>query len=920
MVRTPRTFGRLVLFWASVYLASVWVVALVWSVRRFRGDYLLVGAGHLLTAIGFAMIVSRPDPLRDTALFIRYSQGAALGFMAFAAVSLVDFRKTALLKFSYVPLVGALLLCGLLIFFGSGPAGSNAKVNLGPVQPIEAIRLLLALFLAGYFARRWELLRQIRGQAIREVRIPGWLNLPRIDYVVPVAVGIAAALTFFFLQKDLGPALVVSCIFLAAYAIARNRAGMAIAGLAVLVAGFYVGYKLNVSTSLAGRVQMWQSAWDNAARGGDQIAQAIWAVSTGSLLGTGLGLGDTRYLPAGHTDLMLAAIGEELGFIGLLSVAGIFALIAIRGFRTALRAGNDYGFFLAMVVTLFLILPVLIMAAGMIGVIPLTGVVTPFLSYGGSAMVANFVALGVLTSIRMNAATAPISRPFQTSVTSLASVLGIAAIVLLGVLLNVQVVRADNYVVKPHLGLQADGVRRYQYNQRVLDAAGLIPRGTIYDRQGLPLATSGDDVARRAAVEYRKHGIELDPSCTVPVAERCYPIGGAAFHLLGDAPGRRNWSATNTSYVERDAQDRLRGFNDHRELLPLLRHRYEPDHPEVTAFLNRKRDIRLTVDASLQIRVARILSKYAQRSASRHAAAVVIDPDTGHVLASVSYPFPGAPGDQSGESSDATESLLDRARYGLYPPGSTFKLVTAAAALRLDNGAGGATFTCSKVAGGRVGTRIPGWGLVRDDVLDAHPHGTINLHDAIVQSCNAYFAQLAVRLGPQRILDTAALVGVSVARDGSVGRLRATLPQAGYGQGDVVSTPLRMARIAAAIADDGILREPRIEALPSGKPETHTLLSPDAAAHLGQYLRDAVLTGTGRSLRAHPWRIAGKTGTAEVGGSPSHAWFVGFAPHGRAEKRVAFAIIIENAGYGGLAAAPAAGEIVAAAAASGLVR
>ena len=96
-------------------------------------------------------------------------------------------------------------------------------MNLGPVQPIEAIRLLLALFLAGYFARRWELLRQIRGRTIREVRIPGWLNLPRIDYVVPVAVGIAAALTFFFLQKDLGPALVVSCIFLAAYAMARNR-------------------------------------------------------------------------------------------------------------------------------------------------------------------------------------------------------------------------------------------------------------------------------------------------------------------------------------------------------------------------------------------------------------------------------------------------------------------------------------------------------------------------------------------------------------------------------------------------------------------------------------------------------------------------------------------------------------------------
>ncbi len=94
----------------------------------------------------------------------------------------------------------------------------------------------------------------------------------------------------------------------------------------------------------------------------------------------------------------------------------------------------------------------------------------------------------------------------------------------------------------------------------------------------------------------------------------------------------------------------------------------------------------------------------------------------------------------------------------------------------------------------------------------------------------------------------------------------------------------------------------------------------DAATRLGQYLRDAVLNGTGRSLRGHQWRIAGKTGTAEIGGAQSHAWFTGFAPHGAAEKRIAFAVIIENAGYGGLAAAPAAGEIVSAAAAGGLIR
>ena len=197
--------------------------------------------------------------------------------------------------------------------------------------------------------------------------------LPAIRLRAAVAVGIAAALLFFFLQRDLGPALFVSCVFLAIYAMARNRIGLAVAGLAVLVAGFYAGYALNISSTLSARVNMWQSAWDNVARGGDQIAQAMWALSTGGLFGTGLGLGDTRYMPAGYTDLPLAAIGEELGFVGLLCVVGAFAVIGWRGFRTAVRATNDYAFFLATILTLFLMFPVVLMAAGMLGVVPLTG-------------------------------------------------------------------------------------------------------------------------------------------------------------------------------------------------------------------------------------------------------------------------------------------------------------------------------------------------------------------------------------------------------------------------------------------------------------------------------------------------------------------------------------------------------------------
>jgi peptidoglycan glycosyltransferase len=202
------------------------------------------------------------------------------------------------------------------------------------------------------------------------------------------------------------------------------------------------------------------------------------------------------------------------------------------------------------------------------------------------------------------------------------------------------------------------------------------------------------------------------------------------------------------------------------------------------------------------------------------------------------------------------------------------------------------------------------------------------MHNALVHSCNAYFAQLALTLGPEPLVRTAARLGISLTPSNtSAQRVRETLPQIGYGQGDVVATPMRMARVAAAIASDGVLRDTHWEqtagrsAERAAEPaaERDVFLDRNASRLLAGYMRDVVLTGTGRSLKAHPWRIAGKTGTAELAGRASHAWFVGFAPYGTAIKRIAFAIILENAGYGGTSAAPVAGEIVTAAAQSGLL-
>jgi cell division protein FtsW (lipid II flippase) len=942
-VRSRGMFRRQVLLFSVLYVLGFHLVALVWRWRGIQGDRLLLATAHLLTAVAFSVLLSRPDPLRDSVLFVRYTEATVLGLVFMTGLSLIDFSAAAFVELSYLPLIGALSLSALLVLFGSGPGGSAAKVNLGPLQPIEAIRLLLALFLAGYFARRWELLRQLRSKVSGTFRLPPWIELPRGEYLLPVLVGVGAALAFFVLQKDLGPALFLCCVFLAVYAVARGRVGMAVAGFALLILGFYIGYRLHVSATLADRVRMWQSPWDNAAAGGDQVTHAIWAMATGGPFGTGLGLGDSRYLPAGHTDLILAAIGEELGAVGLIAVAVAYAVMAWRGFRIGRLAPNDYGFFLATALTLFLIVPALIMASGVIGVTPLTGIVTPFVSYGGSAMVANFAALGVLSAIRAVRRPPGDFTPFRVPMKYLGAALAVSALALTAVVINVQVVHANDYIVKPHLGTQADGGRRFEYNPRVLDLVRQMPRGTVYDRRGVPLATEDRGVIAGAREKYQRLGVSLEEACPEP-GERCYPLGGRAFHLLGDARTRVNWSAPNTSYVERDAEDRLRGFADHastiqttdsagrpmltvrreyRELVPALRHRYEPDHPAIAALRNRPHDVRLTIDANLQLRLSAIIAAYAKKSAGK-AAAVVIDPDTGDLLASASYPWPAArPSDGAASATgNVADPLLDRARYGLYPPGSTFKLVTASAALRQGSDFTKTAFTCLRLPDGRVGAKINGWSRpIRDDALDTHPHGTINMHDGLVHSCNAYFAQLAVQLGPDPLLDAAARLGISLTpSSNALARVRETLPQVGYGQGDVVATPLRMARVVAAVASDGVLHETHWVQSGAAPLKGDIFLDSVAARLLAGYMRDVVVSGTGRSLRGHALPIAGKTGTAELSGRPSHGWFIGFAPYRPATRRIAFAIIIENAGYGGASAAPAAGEIVTAAASAGLIK
>jgi peptidoglycan glycosyltransferase len=221
---------------------------------------------------------------------------------------------------------------------------------------------------------------------------------------------------------------------------------------------------------------------------------------------------------------------------------------------------------------------------------------------------------------------------------------------------------------------------------------------------------------------------------------------------------------------------------------------------------------------------------------------------------------------------------------------------------------------------GRVGGRVRGASRpVRDDPLDHTPHGTVDMHRALVVSCNAYFANLATLIGPQVLSEVASEAQIAVARAPAKDHLRHTLPYAGYGQGDVLASPLRMAGVAGALAAGGVLREVRVTADRPARSARTQWISTTGAAEMRTYMREAVTKGTGRVLAVHPIAIAGKTGTAEVDSRRSHSWFVGFAPFS-GKQPIAFAVIVEHAGYGARVAAPVAGDIVSAAQTFGLLQ
>jgi len=230
----------------------------------------------------------------------------------------------------------------------------------------------------------------------------GLLRLPPLPYLVPMVAMWAIALGIVVIQRDLGAALLFFAVFLLLLFIATARWSYVALGLVLFAAGSVLAYSLfdHVQT----RVDIWLDPWSDPLGAGYQVIQALIAFARGGLIGTGLGaglptVGGRLPIPAVHTDFPLAALGEELGLIGVLAILGVYLVIVERGLRIAASAADDFRAILAAGLALVVGVQAFIIAAGTLKLIPLTGITLPFISYGGSSLLANAVVVGLLLAI-----------------------------------------------------------------------------------------------------------------------------------------------------------------------------------------------------------------------------------------------------------------------------------------------------------------------------------------------------------------------------------------------------------------------------------------------------------------------------------------------------------------------------------------
>ncbi len=396
--------GDLSLIYGGYFLAACLVCHLFLRFRLPNADPYLFPLCALLAAIGLVVIYRIKDSLA-------FEQGSVfvLGLVLFCATIVLLRDYHVLERYRYL-----IATAGILLLLAPRLPGIGAQVNeaylgidLGPFnfQPSELAKICIVIFLASYLAEKRELL------SVAARRFLG-LTIPPLKHFGPLLIVWGAAMLMLVATRDLGSSLMFFGAFLALLYVATGRLSYVLAGLLMFALGAYV-LGNNIS-HVNERFDIWLDPFGSKAEGAGQVQQSLFAHADGGLFGKGLGESLLKLpgpfapdcaqpfpdcgsiLPAPHTDFIFAVITMELGLFGACAVILVYALIAARGFKTAVMAPDGFSKLLATGLTAIFALQAFVIIGGVTKVIPLTGVTLPFVSFGGSSIVANMILLALL--------------------------------------------------------------------------------------------------------------------------------------------------------------------------------------------------------------------------------------------------------------------------------------------------------------------------------------------------------------------------------------------------------------------------------------------------------------------------------------------------------------------------------------------
>jgi peptidoglycan glycosyltransferase len=361
------------------------------AARRWApdADGTLLPIAALLNGLGYVFIARLNEDLAGL-----QATWTAVGIGAFIATLVIVRRVRDLdrYRYTFMALGVGLLLLPLLPLVGNEVNGSRIFVSFGPInfQPGEFAKVLLALFFASYLVEKRELLSIATWGA-------GPIKLPEPKHLFPVLLAWGFSLMVLFFEKDLGSSLLFFTIFVVMLWIATQRGSYLLVGATLFGAGAFFAWK--TFTHVQQRVDIWLDPWDLCFAEGQQICRSQFGLALGGLSGTGPGLGRFDRFPAVETDFIFTVIGEELGLLGGTLILVGFLLLVGTGLRIAAAAAHEFEKLLAAGLTALLGFQAFIIIAGVTRLLPLTGVTLPFVSYGGSSLIANYVILALLMRI-----------------------------------------------------------------------------------------------------------------------------------------------------------------------------------------------------------------------------------------------------------------------------------------------------------------------------------------------------------------------------------------------------------------------------------------------------------------------------------------------------------------------------------------